>query len=309
MIFLKSKYYINMVYLFYLTWIIRLLMIINRYNLVIILIGIELMNFSLMFFILNNKNNYSKFYSFFKYFLFQSVILYLLISLFFYFRFNFYRNISLLILLITKMNIFPRHLWINEVFFNLNYLEIFIIRVISKIPIILLLASFFNIDKVLFISIFFTLIWSCFSLFNYNKTNLLFSFTSLNSSCWLVISIILGPRIFLLYLFFVILLIRSLLFHNKFALFNNNYIFSYSVLNIARFPIRTIFLLKTYIFFNNNFYFFFILLLLLINRYLTYIYFKFMFFFIRINKISYNSLNENLLIFYLVFIMIFYFFI
>lgn len=256
-------------------WIIRRIVILIRKNLIIILIRIEIIRLSLAYKIIIIKNNYLKFFRFFKYYFIQSFIIYLILINLFLFEFNFYRINFLLIFILCKINLFPRHIWINEIFYTLDVKEFFLLRVLAKIPVIFFILSFYTLNYIIIISVLLTFFWTILSLKNFNHNNMLFSFSNLNSSCWIVILCIGPPFLFFIFIFLYINIILSVIY-NKFLLNSKKNTLPIRLLNIARFPLRTIFFLKIILLNFLTIRNIFILFLLLCNSYITFMYFKYM---------------------------------
>ena len=287
-------------------WFFRVILIFFRKNIIFILIGIEIINLSLSYIVIILKNNYFKFFRFFKYYYIQSFFIYLILVIIFTFSFNYLRSIFLLVLLLSKMNIFPRHIWINEVFLILNINDFFLLRVLSKISISLIILSFFKINYIIVISIIITFFWTILSIKNFNHLSILFSFSNLNSSCWLIIIIISPLYIFIIFFFFYSNIIICIIY-NEFFFKNKNNILPIAVLNISRFPLGTVFFLKVILLNIIDIRNFFIILLLLLNSYVIFIYYKYILNLIFDIKKNYNIKLTNFFLFYFCYSFIFIF--
>lgn len=294
--------------MFILYWLIRISLIIFSKNLIFLLIRIEIINLSLACKILIIKNNYFKFFRFFKYYLLQSFFIYLILFSLLFFNYNKFRSIILLILLLSKINLFPRHLWVNEVFFSLDVKEIFLLGLVAKIPVILIILSIENLNYIIILSVLITFIWTIFNMKNFNHLNILISFSNLNSSCWIVVLAIRPPYVFLLFFFLYSNIIFSILYNN-FLYSSNNNLITLRIINIARLPIRTMFFFKVVLLEITDLRYFFVITLLLINCYITYLYFKYILKLIKNIKINYNFKSSSYLFIYCCFSFIVFFFI
>jgi len=280
-------------------WLLGMVFILISKNLIFLLIRIEIIGLSLAYYILISKNNYFKFFRFFKYYYIQSFFVYLIIIFIFVFRINKIRINLLLLLILCKINLFPRHIWINEVLFNLEIKEFFLLRVVAKIPVIFFLLNFYKLNYIIILSIFLTILWTIMIMKKFNYNNLLFSFSNLNSSCWIIIISLRSPYLILIFFFFYILIMGSVIYKNIFFIYNNEKIVPIGMINIARFPLRTIFFIKFVLFNFSRIRSIFIFILLIINSYLNYIYFKFILNIIRnIKYIFFRQSFQFLLLYY-----------
>lgn len=251
-------------------WSIRVLIIVFRQNLILIFIRIEIINLSIAYVVVMYKNNYLKFFRFFKYYFIQSLLIYFIIVSLFIFN----RSALLLLFLLCKINLFPRHTWINEIFHTLDIKEFFLLRVFAKIPTLLIILTIEKLNFIIILSVLFTFFWTIFSLDKFNHVNILFSFSNLNSSCWIIVICIRPHYIFYIFIFLYTNLIISVIYSNFFRSNKTNSI-PIRLLNIARFPLRTIFFLKVVILNLTRVRDLIIIILLLSNSYIIYIYFKY----------------------------------
>nr|YP_009114973.1 NADH dehydrogenase subunit 2 [Didemnum vexillum]AIZ58120.1 NADH dehydrogenase subunit 2 [Didemnum vexillum] len=289
-------------------WIIGGLLIFLSKNMILMLIGMEIMNLSLAYKVIMTKNNYMKFFGIFKYYFIQSFLMYIILIILFMFSNKFIGSIFLLILMLSKMNLFPGHLWIMEIFYSLELKEFFILGVLAKIPVMLFMLSFYKMNYIIMMSVLITFVWTMFSMKKFNHINMLFSFSNLNSSCWMVCLCLAPTYVFIIFLVLYFNMMMSLIY-NKYYVKSKMNMLPMSILNMAGFPLGSMFFFKlillNFIYTGNLF----ILLILLINGYMTYMYFNYMLFLMKSIKKNYNFKVSSFFLIYMVMTIVYFFFI
>lgn len=223
------------------------------------------------------------------------------------------QNISILnfyLALILKLGIPPFHLWIIYLSSFMPWKILFIFLTIQKI-IPFYIFSLIKINLwIFFLLIILSSYIPIFKIINILNFKILLTYSSINQSRWIFILIFFKNLFWLIYILIyrIILLIISIFFNYfKFSFnfhinfsnkLNFNFLLIFLILNLARIPPLSFFLIKwfsIYIFlFNSQIYF--ILILIIINSFiLIYIYINLLFliiFFYTI-KFKFNIINFN----------------
>ena len=291
---------------------------------------IEIISFFLVIHIILNKNNINKWKNYFilKYFLIQTFFAAVIIFTLYMFYLNFIVCFFFFLLFFfIKLRSFPRHLWVSEIFLNLNFLELFLLGTIPKIPGIIIFYNlrFFNFFFFFWFSIT-TVIVSVLSALNKTSIRSLLAFSSILNIRWVLLSLGIDINLFLMcFSLYSLRLCVLIIFFNKSNIINIvetndlyinnniNMLIRFLIFSIIRLPRRFVFFFKFFIIMNSRIFFLFILLLFFTSfSFFFYIYIIWIFIKKKNTKIFFFLINYKfycvlLILFIPFFILYFYF--
>nr|YP_010719158.1 NADH dehydrogenase subunit 2 [Sirex nitobei]WDR47208.1 NADH dehydrogenase subunit 2 [Sirex nitobei] len=121
--------------------------------------------------------------------------------------------------MILKLGLFPFHYWYPKVIKNISWMNMFILSTWLKISPLMIMLFFPLINKIWFISIFFSMIISLMGL-NQTSLRLIMCFSSMNHLSWMTMNIILNKFSWLIYfIIYTLIMLSSII---PFNLFNLN---------------------------------------------------------------------------------------
>lgn len=233
------------------------------------------------------------------------------------FTYNFI-NLLIILSIIIKLRIPPFHFWLPLISISMPWYTLFFLLTTQKItPFYLLSLLNFTINSPLLLSILiFCTIIPPFIIIKFNNLKILLSYSSINQSRWIILLIYIKNiiwfryfiiySIILLYIFIIIQINKTYKSVNYFTTPKLNILNIIYILNLARIPPFSFFIIKWYriflIIINSNLYIIVILIIIgsLIILYLyTIILIKSLFFYrltTKIIKYKYYKLNINKII-------------
>nr|YP_009092382.1 NADH dehydrogenase subunit 2 [Orthogonalys pulchella]AIC37447.1 NADH dehydrogenase subunit 2 [Orthogonalys pulchella] len=255
-----------------------------------------------------------------KYFLIQSLSssLFVFLTMFnFILNMNFFSSIFLILInvsLLMKLGIYPFHKWFPNIMNHLVWYNCLILSTFQKLAPLVILSYNFNWMFIMLI-ILMNYFEGCFMMSNFNSLRIIFSYSSISHSSWLLMGVILNY--FLFYLYFMIYFYMMYLYFNFLYFYNLNNLFDllflikekvlnkfflmFLFLSFMSFPLFVSFLTKWFLvnFYLKNELNFLIYLMLLMSLISFYIYLRLLMYFMTFTNlvIKFNYFHKSLLIF------------
>ena len=208
-------------------------------------LGMELNLLGFISFVSKYYNNESVF----KYFIIQSLGSIILLSSFISVDINYFLfNRLILIALLLKLGASPFHFWLPVIVEYFNSFQLFIILTWQKIaPLILIISLTFN--KLIFIRLIFRLIVGSVGNINELRVFIMYTYSSIRHTGWLIVSSIINEHVCILYLiiYSIILLTVILYINKKFVRdhwYKLNLIYFLNILSLGGLPPFTGFFIK-----------------------------------------------------------------
>ena len=208
-------------------------------------LGMELNLLGFISFVSKYYNNESVF----KYFIIQSLGSIILLSSFISVDINYFLfNRLILIALLLKLGASPFHFWLPVIVEHFNSFQLFIILTWQKIaPLILIISLTFN--KLIFIRLIFRLIVGSVGNINELRVFIMYTYSSISHTGWLIVSSIINEHVCILYLiiYSIILLTVILYINKKFVRdhwYKLNLIYFLNILSLGGLPPFTGFFIK-----------------------------------------------------------------
>ncbi len=308
----------------------RIFILLSSHSIFLIWVRIEIVNFIIIsYLILIKKKNFlsnnweNKFV--FKYLIMQTffsgIIVLIIFFSFYFFLFTFF----FFFFFFLKVRSFPRYLWVPEVFINLSFFNIFILRTLSKIPPVFLFFSLRGFNGFVFVFVcLMTVVMSVLTRIKSSNIRVILSFSSVLNIGWFLIRLFFDIIfffffffIYLMFIYFLSILLEKKFIYNynkKDIILINNFFFFFlltlSFFRLARLPTSIIFFFKFMIIFKKG-YFLFFFFVIIFNSFRFFFYIRILWF--NINKKSLNFFYlfmpiSNLEIFFFFFLLLFPFF-
>nr|AXS65781.1 NADH dehydrogenase subunit 2 [Cucujoidea sp. 22 KM-2017] len=211
---------------FFSTLMLGSLISISSYSWFTLWLGLEI---NLLSFIplLNFHKNINSSESSMKYFIIQAISSFIFITFLIFKMENFsFSNMFMNLALLTKMGASPYHFWMPEICESLSWLNNMILATWQKLtPSILLMYFFF--EKMIVISIIFSIMIGSLLSFNQNKLRKILIYSSINNIGWMLILIMYNKSLWIMYF-----LIYSLLTINLMMIFYLTQLFFIPQLNM-----------------------------------------------------------------------------